>query len=83
MRLCVDVGGTITGEHGVGLEKRSFMEWIFSEDDFAAMANVKAAFGGNDLYNPCKIFPTGKGCGEVTQAKIEHVMKQAGPDAYI
>ncbi len=83
MRLCVDAGGTITGEHGVGLEKRSFMEWIFSEADFAAMANVKTAFGGNDLYNPCKIFPTGKGCGEVNQTKIEHVMKQIGPDAYI
>ncbi len=83
MRLCVDAGGTITGEHGVGLEKRSFMEWIFSEADFAAMANVKTAFGGNDLYNPCKIFPTGTGCGEVNQAKIEHVMKQVGPDAYI
>ncbi|MCH8009323.1 MAG: FAD-binding oxidoreductase, partial [Chloroflexi bacterium] len=83
MRLCVDAGGTITGEHGVGLEKRSFMDWIFSEDDIAAMAKVKAAFGSTDLYNPCKIFPTGKGCGEVSQAKIEHVMKQVGPDAYI
>ena len=83
MRLCVDAGGTITGEHGVGLEKRSFMEWIFSEADIAAMAKVKAAFGGTDLYNPCKIFPTGKGCGEVSQSKIEHVMKQVGPDAYI
>ncbi len=83
MRLCVDAGGTITGEHGVGLEKRSFMEWIFSEADIDAMAKVKAAFGGTDLYNPCKIFPTGKGCGEVSQARIEHVMKQAGPDAYI
>ena len=83
MRLCVDAGGTITGEHGIGLEKRGYMDWIFSEDDIAAMAKVKAAFGSTDLYNPCKIFPTGKGCGEVSQAKIEHVMKQVGPDAYI
>ena len=83
MRLCVDVGGTITGEHGVGLEKRSFMKWIFSDADMAAMAKVKAAFGATELYNPCKLFPTGKGCGEVTQAKIEHVMAQVGPDAYI
>ncbi|MEX1254470.1 MAG: FAD-linked oxidase C-terminal domain-containing protein [Dehalococcoidia bacterium] len=83
MRLCVDAGGSITGEHGVGLEKRSFMEWIFSEADLAAMAKVKAAFGSNDLYNPCKLFPTGKGCGEVTQARIERVMAQVGPDAYI
>ncbi|MEX0785974.1 MAG: FAD-linked oxidase C-terminal domain-containing protein [Dehalococcoidia bacterium] len=83
MRLCVDAGGSITGEHGVGYEKRSFMEWIFSEADMAAMAKVKAAFGSNDLYNPCKVFPTGKGCGEVSQAQIERVMAQAGPDAYV
>jgi glycolate oxidase len=83
MRLCVDAGGSITGEHGIGFEKRSFMEWIFSEADLAAMARVKAAFGSNDLYNPCKLFPTGKGCGEVSQAQIERVMAQVGPDAYI
>jgi glycolate oxidase len=83
MRLCVEAGGSITGEHGVGMEKRSFMEWIFSEADLAAMAKVKAAFGANDLYNPCKLFPTGKGCGEVSQARIERLMAQVGPDAYI
>jgi len=47
------------------------------------MARVKSAFGSNDLYNPCKIFPTGKGCGEVSQKQVDHVMKAAGPDAYI
>jgi glycolate oxidase len=83
MRLCVDAGGSITGEHGVGLEKRNFMDWIFSEADLAAMAKVKAAFGSNDLYNPCKLFPTGKGCGEVSQARIQRLMAQVGPDAYI
>jgi len=83
MRLCVDAGGSITGEHGVGAEKRSFMEWIFSPADIDAMAKVKAAFGSNDLYNPCKIFPTGKGCGEVSQAQVQRVMAQVGPDAYV
>jgi glycolate oxidase len=83
MRLCVDAGGSITGEHGVGYEKRSFMEWIFSAEDMAAMARLKAAFGSNELYNPCKLFPTGKGCGEVTQAQVERVMAQVGPDAYV
>jgi glycolate oxidase len=38
MRACVDVGGTISGEHGIGLEKRDFMPWIFSEADLATMA---------------------------------------------
>ncbi len=83
LRLCVDAGGSITGEHGVGLEKRSFMEWIFSPADIEAMAKVRAAFGATELYNPCKVFPTGKGCGEVSQANIERVMAQVGPDAYI
>jgi len=83
MRLCVDAGGSITGEHGVGYEKRSFMEWIFSQADLDAMARLKAAFGSTELYNPCKLFPTGKGCGEVTQANIERVMAQVGPDAYV
>ena len=83
MRLCVDAGGSITGEHGVGFEKRSFMEWIFSPADMDAMAKVKLAFGANDLYNPCKLFPTGKGCGEVTQSQVERVMAKAGPDAYV
>ncbi len=83
MRLCVDAGGSITGEHGVGFEKRSFMDWIFSKDDMDAMAKVKTAFGASELYNPCKIFPTGRGCGEVTQAQVERVMAQVGPDAYV
>jgi glycolate oxidase len=83
MRLCVDAGGSITGEHGVGFEKRSFMDWIFSPADIDAMAKVRAAFGASELYNPCKVFPTGKGCGEVSQANIERVMAQVGRDAYV
>jgi glycolate oxidase len=83
MRLCVEAGGSITGEHGVGYEKRSFMEWIFSPADIEAMMKVKAAFGANELYNPCKIFPTGKGCGEVTRQQFERVAAQLGSDAYV
>ncbi len=82
-RACVDAGGSITGEHGVGLEKRGYLSWIFSEEDIAAMEKVKAAFGSGELYNPCKMFPTGKGCGEVSQARLERAMQRAGPDAYI
>lgn len=47
------------------------------------MMKVKAAFGANELYNPCKIFPTGKGCGEVTRQQFERVAAQLGPDAYV
>jgi glycolate oxidase len=83
MRLCVDEGGSITGEHGVGLEKRDYMRWIFTDADIAAMRSLKTAFGAGDLYNPCKAFPTHKGCGEVTQAHIERMAQSIGPDIYV
>lgn len=65
MAECVQAGGSITGEHGVGVEKRDFMPWIFSPDDLALMLKLKAAFGAGERFNPCKAFPTHKGCGEV------------------
>ncbi len=83
MRLCVDAGGSISGEHGVGLEKRDFMPWIFNEHDLAAMRSLKGAFKAGDLYNPCKAFPTGRGCGEVTQAHIERTSAAIGADIYV
>jgi len=51
MRLCVDAGGSITGEHGVGSEKRDYMSWIFSGDDLAVMARMKSAFGIRARYS--------------------------------
>ena len=71
MRACVDAGGTITGEHGVGLEKRDFMPWIFTEADIEAMHRLKAVFGANDRFNPCKAFPTSKGCGEIHSRALQ------------
>jgi glycolate oxidase len=62
MRLCVDAGGAVTGEHGIGLEKRSYMEWIYSPADLAAMHAVRVAFGGAERFNPCKVLPGGHGC---------------------
>jgi len=83
MRLCVDAGGSITGEHGVGLEKRDFIGWIFDETDLAVMARLKAAFKAGENYNPCKAFPTHKGCGEVTQAHIARLARAIGDDVYV
>ncbi|MFQ5880695.1 MAG: FAD-binding oxidoreductase [Dehalococcoidia bacterium] len=81
MRICVEAGGSITGEHGVGLEKREYMEWIFSPDDLAAMQKLKAAFMTDDLFNPGKAFPIHKGCGEVTSQ--QRAVSIVGPDAYV
>jgi glycolate oxidase len=64
MRLCAEVGGSISGEHGIGLEKADFMPLIFSPADLEVMARLKAAFNPTGRCNPGKIFPTRKTCGE-------------------
>jgi glycolate oxidase len=83
MRLCVEAGGSITGEHGVGLEKRDFIGWIFDDADLTTMSKLKRAFKAGDTYNPCKAFPTRKGCGEVTQAHIQRTAAAIGEDIYV
>jgi len=82
MRLCVDAGGSITGEHGVGLEKRSYLAWIFSEDDIEVMTRLKLAFRAGVGFNPGKVFPTSKGCGEVT-SRMRAAIAKVGADAYV
>lgn len=64
METCVRAGGTITGEHGVGLDKRDFLPLIFSDDDMDVMLRVRRAFDPHGLCNPGKIIPMLKGCGE-------------------
>jgi len=66
LRCCVDHGGSITGEHGVGIEKSGFISCQFSEADLAAMARIKTVFNPAGLCNPGKLFPSGKGCIETT-----------------
>jgi glycolate oxidase subunit GlcD len=64
METCVRAGGSITGEHGVGLDKSSYLPLIFSEDDMDVMLSVRAAFDPTGLCNPGKIIPMPRGCGE-------------------
>jgi len=64
MRFCVEMGGTLTGEHGVGMEKNELMPLMFSEDDLDLMRKVRAAFNPLGRLNPDKVLPLGKGCGE-------------------
>ena len=64
LRLCIERGGSITGEHGVGTEKSAFMAEMFSPDDLATMQLVRCAFDPAGLANPTKIFPTPRLCGE-------------------
>ena len=83
MRACVDAGGAITGEHGVGLEKRSYLPWIFTDDDIQAMQQLRSAFGADDAFNPCKIFPGGHGCGEGLSGWQQKQIAKFGTDVAI
>jgi D-lactate dehydrogenase (cytochrome) len=58
LRACIQVGGTVSGEHGVGTEKQEFMELLYNQDDLDAMADLRACFNPDGLLNPGKIFPT-------------------------
>jgi glycolate oxidase len=65
LRLCVKVGGVLTGEHGVGVEKRDLMPEMFSETDMAVQQRVKCAFDAKGLLNPGKVFPSLHRCAEL------------------
>jgi glycolate oxidase len=63
--FCIEMGGSITGEHGVGMEKDRLMPLLFTEDDMNLMRRVRDAYNPAGLLNPGKIFPNTKGCGEI------------------
>ncbi len=81
MKACVDAGGGLSGEHGIGAEKRMFMPWLYSEVDLENMERLRAVFGNTGQFNPCKLLPTGTGCGEMAHQAA--AVRAAGPDAYV
>jgi glycolate oxidase len=70
LRLCVEVGGVLTGEHGVGIEKRDLMPEMFTEADLAQQQRLKCAFDAGGLFNPGKVFPTLSVCIEQGHAHV-------------
>jgi glycolate oxidase len=70
LRLCVEVGGVLTGEHGVGVEKRDLMPAMFSEADLNCQQRLKCAFDPQGLLNPGKVFPTLHRCAELGRMHI-------------
>ena len=80
LRICVEAGGVLSGEHGIGLEKQDQMPLMFTDEDMAAMALLKIAFETEDVFNPGKVFPTGAACGDISQARA---IARVGPGAYI
>jgi glycolate oxidase len=71
LRLCVDVGGVLTGEHGVGIEKRELMTYQFGDNDLDAMQRVKCSFDAEALLNPGKMFPVLRRCAELGKMHIQ------------
>jgi glycolate oxidase len=69
VRLCVDAGGALSGEHGIGLEKRDFMPLVYSDEDLAAQACLRAAFDPAGRMNPHKVLPAGARCGDFAMAR--------------
>jgi glycolate oxidase len=72
LRLCVEVGGVLTGEHGVGVEKRDLMGTMFDETDLAHQERIKCAFDPDGLLNPGKVFPELHRCAELGRLHVHH-----------
>jgi glycolate oxidase len=72
LRLCVEVGGVLTGEHGVGIEKRDLMPEMFTEADLMQQQRIKCAFDPDLLLNPGKVFPTLHRCAELGRMHVHH-----------
>ncbi len=79
LKLCVEVGGVLTGEHGVGVEKRDLMGTMFSETDLEHQQRVKCVFDADSLLNPGKVFPTLHRCAELGRMHI-HAGRLPFPD---
>src|SRR6202790_3880166 len=78
LELCLEAGGSITGEHGVGEEKKRMMSKMFAEPDLVTMQRVRCAFDPLHLSNPTKIFPTPRLCGEKPGEYVPHPAETAG-----
>jgi glycolate dehydrogenase FAD-linked subunit len=77
VRLCVEAGGALSGEHGIGLEKRDFMPLVFTAADLSAQACVRSAFDPAGRMNPRKVLPDGARCGDFAMARGSDAAKAA------
>ncbi len=80
IKACVGMGGTLSGEHGIGLEKKAYMPLVFTRQDMDTMIKVRNAFSPSNRFNPGKIFPGGP---EYDQAMQRAAISSAGPGVYI
>ena len=78
LELCIEAGGSITGEHGVGIEKKHMMSKMYAEPDLETMQRVRCAFDPHQLSNPTKVFPRPRMCGEQAGEYKPHPLEVAG-----
>jgi glycolate oxidase len=78
LSYCIEAGGALTGEHGIGADKSQYMPTMFSADDLDVMQRVRVAFDPQNLSNPGKVFPTPRLCGEVPGSYRQHPAEAAG-----
>ncbi|NEX79495.1 FAD-binding protein [Bacillus thermocopriae] len=79
LKVCADAGGTITGEHGVGIEKKEEMRFVFTDEEIMAQTNIREVFNPNNLLNAGKLFPTPARCVEIKkERKVSHERRKVG-----
>ena len=78
LKACLDAGGSITGEHGVGIDKKRYMKDMFSDEDLATFQRLRCAFDPLQRANPGKVMPTPRLCGEVPGPYRRHPLEVAG-----
>jgi len=71
LKVAIDAGGTLSGEHGIGLEKKHFMSWVFSDDDLDAMRRARDAFDPDRRMNPGKVLPGGESCMDIPTERVK------------
>ncbi|NJL51114.1 MAG: glycolate oxidase subunit GlcD [Hydrococcus sp. SU_1_0] len=82
LKLCVDAGGSLSGEHGIGADKNCYMPYMFEAPDLETMQYVRTALNPKGLANPNKIFPTPRSCGEVANAQKLQQFKDQETELY-
>lgn len=78
VKLCIDIGGSITGEHGVGIEKNAYMEWMYGPETIGLMRQIKDAFDPEHIMNPEKLLPSPVSCTEFTVKSSPEALAKAG-----
>jgi glycolate oxidase len=81
LKLCAEAGGSVTGEHGIGLEKRENIRYIFSDDDLEVMQHIRQVFDPHELMNPGKLFPGDGLKPSPPPAPPSHLLRQPAPVA--